>query len=188
MGSGGGLRSPPTTHVHPAHREAGARQPWRWASSCRRRAARCCSRGSASRPTTPCGSPRSSPRSGCPADLWGAQGASAPGERNSPPGLGALPRASRFPGSLSLLRCPALRFGSPASSPGLTWSSTPLPWPGCWRAEGPMPVAEGVHGDEIQSTSQAQCPQERASFVVQTTCCTDHWHPIRSGCNSAGLQ
>lgn len=115
---------PPTTHVHPAHREAGARRQWRWASSCRRRAARCCSRGSASRLTTPCGSPRSSPHSGCPADLWGAQGASAPGKRNSPPGPGALPRASCFPGSLSPLRCPALHFGSPASSPGLTWSST----------------------------------------------------------------
>lgn len=87
--------SPPQARPapHPArsstHPEAGAR-PWRSASSCTRRAARCCSRGSASRPRTPCGSPRSSPRWGCPADLWGGQGASTPGERNSHPGPWAL--------------------------------------------------------------------------------------------------
>ena len=160
MGSGCSLRSPPPTHVHPAHREAGARQTWRWASSCRRKAARCCSRGSASRPTTPCGSPRSSPRSGCPADLWGAQGASAPEERNSPPGPGALPQASRFPGSPSLLRCPALRFGSPASSPGLTWSSTLCPGQAAGVLRAPRPWLKGCVGMKPSPPPRPSAPRK----------------------------
>lgn len=137
--------------------------------------------------TTPCGSPRSSPHSGCQADLWGAQAPSAQGRGTHPwPGSLLEPHAS---GSLSPLRCPAALRALPASSPGhmvpstfCTWANhAHPPWPGCWPAEGPVPAAEGVHGDEIQSTFQAQCPQERASFLAQTMRCTDHWHPIGSG-------
>ena len=70
--------------------------------------------------------------------------------------------------------------------PGPTMPTLPGQAAGLLRA--PVPIAEGVHGDEIQSTFQAQCPQERASFLIQTTCGTDHWHPIWSGWKSAGLQ
>lgn len=70
--------------------------------------------------------------------------------------------------------------------PGPIMPTLPGQAAGLLRA--PVPVAEGVHGDEIQSTFQDQCPQERASFLAQTMRCTDHWHPIGSGWKSAGLE
>lgn len=136
-----------------AHQEAGAR-PWRWASSCTRRAARCCSRGSASRPRTPCGSLRSSPRSGCPADLWGGQGASAPGDRNSHRAPGALLRSSCSlcaRGSLGQLEMP---------------STEPSP-PSLCTAGPSLPSHLGPHGPEPSTQQPAVAPPASlASLLV----------------------
>lgn len=104
------------TTPHPAHQAAGAPR-WRWASSCTHRAARCCSRGSASRRRTRCGSPRSSPHSGCPADLWGGQGASTPAGRLTPRPLERSAEPPAASEARARRRCAALGSALPHWAP-----------------------------------------------------------------------